>query len=160
MLATRSRDAKVIVLRVPGQLRHRDVAMRTVAAACRLVRESDPASPASLRDASKLDLTNSFDAEVVSAFSEAFNNIAIHAYAGKSGDIQIELEPTPDRMRIYLREYGRSFDPETVPEPKLDETPEGGLGMFIIHSFVDEFTYEPGQPNVWVLTKYVNGKRS
>ena len=150
----------MIVLRVPGQLRHRDVALRTVAAACRLVREADPQAPASPKDANKLDLTHSFDAEVVSAFSEAFNNIAIHAYAGKSGDIQIELEPGPDRMRIYLREYGRSFDPSVVPEPKLDETPEGGLGMFIIHSFVDEFTYEPGQPNVWTMTKYVTGKKS
>jgi serine/threonine-protein kinase RsbW len=149
----------VIVLRVPGELRHRDVALRTVAAACKLVREQNGSAPATPRDAAKLDLTDEFDAQVVSAFSEAFNNIAIHAYAGKGGDVQIELEPRADRMTIHLREYGRSFDPEAVPAPKLDETPEGGLGMFIIHAFVDEFIYQPGQPNVWRMTKYVKRRR-
>jgi serine/threonine-protein kinase RsbW len=151
----------VIVLRVPGELRHRDVALRTVAAACRLVREGSgtPLEHPNARDANKLDLSDEFDAQIVSAFSEAFNNIAIHAYAGKRGDITIELEPRPDRMTIYLREHGRSFDPRSVPEPQLDETPEGGLGMYIIQAFVDEFAYQPGDPNVWCLTKYVQRKR-
>ena len=76
---------RVIHLRVPGTLRYRDLAVRVVGAACKLVGTPD--------DATGPIRNTEWDNEVVSAFGEAFNNAAIHSYAGqKPGDVEIEVE--------------------------------------------------------------------
>ena len=141
----------MIRIRVPGTLAYRDVVVRTVAAACNM------ASHRLVRDAGMLDLTTEFDAQVVSAFSEAFNNICLHAYGNGSGggDVDIEIELTPDYLEMRLVDEGAAFDLNQVPPPDLDAMPEGGLGVFIIQSFIDEFSYDAGPPNVWVLRKYM-----
>ena len=113
----------MIRLTVPGTLEYRDVAMRVVTAAAKLV-EPGPES-------------DEFDAEVVSALGEAFNNIAIHGYADHGGEIEIEIDVQRDRMVLRMLEArfidGRSFqlDPsgsyvvyvragtEDAPETKL-----------------------------------------
>ncbi len=139
----------VIRLRVPGVLEYRDLAIRTVAAACKLAYD-EQRKP------------DEFDEQVVSAFGEAFNNIAIHAYQARAmvGDVDIEVDMQPDRVVITLTDYGDSFDPSSVPAPDLDALPEGGLGLFIINSFMDDVTYRAGKPNVLRLTKYLTDKES
>ena len=136
----------MIRLTVPGTLEYRDVAMRVVTAAAKLV-EAGPAA-------------DEFDAQVVSAFGEAFNNIAIHGYSDTSGEIEIEIDVQRDRIRLRILDRGKSFDPLEVPAPELDALPERGMGLFIIKSFVDEVTYTPGDPNVLVLEKRRNAARS
>src|SRR5438045_3407940 len=67
----------VIRLRVPATLRYRDLAVRAVAAACKLVGDGR-------RD-------RAFDDQVVSAFGESFNNVTLHAYDGHPpGDVEIQ----------------------------------------------------------------------
>src|SRR5262245_59253742 len=63
----------IIRLEVQGILEHRDVALRTVSAACRLP----------FREA-KEEQFKEFRSHVVSAVGEAFNNIAIHGYRGRA----------------------------------------------------------------------------
>ncbi|MCE9575446.1 MAG: ATP-binding protein [Deltaproteobacteria bacterium] len=138
-------------LSMPGSLRYRAVAVRVVAEACRLVSrpdaEGDASSPA-------YDLTHPFDAAVVSAFAEIFNNIAIHAY-GRRGDggIDIAIWVTDDSIEVELRDHGSPFDLSSVPVPALDELHEGGMGIHIARSLLDEVEYEPGPPNLWRLRK-------
>jgi len=136
----------MIRLRVPGALRYRDLAVRAVAAACKLVGASQEAeAPLRPRD---------FDDQVVSAFGEAFNNAAIHCYRGRDpGDVEIELEVADDTITIRMLDYGNSFDPDAVPAPDLDALPESGMGIFIIKSFMDEVSYQPGAPNVLSMVK-------
>jgi serine/threonine-protein kinase RsbW len=129
----------VIRLSVPGTLEYRDVAMRVVSAASKLV------LPA--RRSTK------FDAEVVSAFGEAFNNIAIHGYLDEPGEVEVEIELEADGIRLRITDRGRSFDPLEVPDPELDDLPERGMGLFIIRNFVDRMVYTPGDPNVLELEK-------
>jgi anti-sigma regulatory factor (Ser/Thr protein kinase) len=129
----------VIRLSVPGTLEYRDVAMRVVSAASKLVRPG--------RRGTK------FDAEVVSAFGEAFNNIAIHGYVDEPGEVEVEIELEDDGIQLRITDRGRSFDPLEVPEPELDDLPERGMGLFIIRSFVDRMVYTPGDPNVLELEK-------
>jgi len=132
----------VIRLRVPGELQYRDLAIRVVAAACKLVRDDEKSGD---RD---------FESQVVSAFGEAFNNVAIHGYEGRErGDVDVEIEVEGDRITIYVTDTGSSFDFTNVPEPALDDLPEGGLGVFIIKSFMDEVSYRAGRPNVLRITK-------
>jgi serine/threonine-protein kinase RsbW len=136
----------VILLRVPGSLRYRDLAVRVVGAACKLVGGAAPTRP-----------DTRWDNEVVSAFGEAFNNTAIHSYNGSSGEVEIEVEVKPTSITIRLLDYGRSFDIESVPTPDLDALPESGLGLYIIRSFMDDVTYLAGSPNVLSMTKHIDG---
>jgi serine/threonine-protein kinase RsbW len=139
----------VIHLRVPGTLRYRDLAVRVVGSACKLVGATD-------QDTGPFRLNSDWDNQVVSAFGEAFNNAAIHSYRNtKPGDVEIEVDVGPAHITIRLIDFGTSFDPELVPQPDLDALPESGLGLYIIRSFMDEVTYEPGSPNVLSMTKHL-----
>lgn len=130
----------MIHLRVPGSLRYRDLAVRVVGAACKLV--GDGKGP------------REWDNQVVSAFGEAFNNAAIHSYRGKQpGDVVIEVDAASTHITIRLLDYGTSFDLAMVPNPDLDALPESGLGLYIMRSFMDEVTYVAGSPNVLSMTK-------
>jgi serine/threonine-protein kinase RsbW len=131
----------VILLRVPGTLEYRNLALRAVSEACRLA-QHDEWEGASL------------EAQTVSALGEAFNNIAIHGYAGRPpGDVVVEISWTRDEIVMQISDDGHSFDPELVELPDLDALPEGGMGLFIIRSFMDEVDYQAGPPNVLRLVK-------
>ncbi len=157
-----ARVGAVIHLKVPGELVYRDVAIRTVAAACRLVRDgattSSPAVP--------LDLSDEFDAELVSAVSEIFNNIVLHGYQ-VPGDhpgsppppIDFELRLNDYSLEIVITDHGSAFDIESVQPPELESLPEGGMGIHIARSCVDALDYVPGPPNRWRLTKRANRSR-
>jgi anti-sigma regulatory factor (Ser/Thr protein kinase) len=138
-----------IKLSMLGRVQHRDIVLRAVAAACKLVRQ-DPGQP--------LDAGwNDFRMEVVTAVSEAFNNIVLHAYAGRDdGIIEMNIRTGRNHISVELRDFGDSFDPSKVPEPDLDGLPESGLGMFIIKELMD-VEYRPGRPNVLVLSKRLDG---
>lgn len=139
-----------IRLSSPCSLRHRALAVRLVAEACRLARGDDTSV-----DESSLafDLRDPFDTEVVSAFAEIYNNIALHAYGRRDGHIEIAIAIEPDAMTVEIRDSGIAFDPSTVPEPDLDALPEGGMGLHIARAMLDEVAYEPGPPNLWRLIK-------
>lgn len=97
----------------------------------------------------------------VSAVSEAFNNIVIHGYRDREdlGTVRIEIELGQSAMTVRLVDFGASFDLTRVPIPDLARLPESGLGIFIIKSFMDSVLYEPGQPNVLILSKSLYAPR-
>jgi serine/threonine-protein kinase RsbW len=137
----------IIRLELQGTLDHRDVVLRTVSAACRLLFQD-----------TKEESSQEFRNHVVSAVGEAFNNIAIHGYRGRApGMVRIEMAATPDQLYVELTDDGASFDPSLVPTPDLGALPESGLGVFIIRSFMDSVQYTPGTPNILKLTKRVLG---
>ena len=68
-----------------------------------------------------------FEAQAVSAFGEAFNNVAIHGYRDLApGNVDIEISWTQEQIVIEMSDSGRTFDPDATPPPALDELPEGG----------------------------------
>jgi anti-sigma regulatory factor (Ser/Thr protein kinase) len=147
--------AATIRLTVPGTLHFRAIAVRVVAEAARLVSSSAQRDP---EDLLSTDVRHPFDTAVVSAFMEIFNNVVIHAYRRKGGGaIDIAITPTDRDLVIEVRDHGHPFDIEGVaPLPgELDEEslPEGGMGIHIAKTMLDEMTYEPGPPNLWRLRK-------
>jgi serine/threonine-protein kinase RsbW len=134
---------QMIRLEIAGQIHHRDVALRTVSAACRLACASRPSTPE----------TDDVLHAVLSAVGEAFNNIAVHGYRGRAGIVQIEIAVGARKLAVELRDFGRSFDPSAVPAPDLDGLPESGLGVFIMSKMMDRVEYRPGRPNVLRLVK-------
>ena len=144
-----------IRLTVPGTLRYRGIAVRVVAEAARLVSGSAQRDP---EDPFSNDVRHPFDTAVVSAFMEIFNNIAIHAYQRREGGmIELSITPGDRELVIELRDNGRPFDLDVVePLPADlddDSLPEGGMGIHIAKTMLDEMTYEPGPPNLWRLCK-------
>jgi serine/threonine-protein kinase RsbW len=148
-----------IRLTVPGTLRYRDVAVRIVAESARLVSCSSQRSP---NDPLDHDVRDPFDTAVVSAFMEIFNNVAIHAYQRKGGgSIEIAITPGERELVIEIKDHGDPFDmDEVAPLPTeldVDTLPEGGMGIHIAKTMLDEITYEPGPPNLWRLCKRLPG---
>ncbi|MBP9085850.1 MAG: ATP-binding protein [Kofleriaceae bacterium] len=137
-------------LTVPGHLRFRTVAVRFVAEACRLV----SGSPIFDDRTGAFHVQHPFDTAFVSAFMEIYNNIALHAYGGSGGGL-IELTALvgPTSLALEVRDTGSIFDLTAVPVPALDELPEGGMGLHIARTMLDEMTYHPGPPNLWRLSK-------
>lgn len=144
-----------IRLSVPGTLRYRAIAVRLVAEAARLVSGSSRQDP---NDTLANDVRDPFDTAVVSAFAEIFNNVAIHAYKRQgNGTIEVAITPSERELVIELTDNGHPFDIDGVaPVPiDLDDAtlPEGGMGIHIAKTMLDEMTYEPGPPNLWRLRK-------
>lgn len=150
--------AATIRLSVPGTLRYRDVAVRIVAEAARLVSRSSQRAPNDLLDH---DVRDPFDTAVVSAFAEIFNNVAIHAYKRAGGTIDIAITSNERELVIEIKDHGHPFDIDGVPalptDLDVDTLPEGGMGIHIAKTMLDEVTYEPGPPNLWRLCKRLAG---
>lgn len=137
----------MIRLRVPGSLSYRTVALRVVSEACRMAQGREA-------DAGSGETSDEFEAQAVSAFAEAFNNIAIHGFRGLApGNVDIEISWSAEEIIIQMTDGGHSFDPDTVEPPALDELPEGGMGIFIMRSFMDAVEYTAGPPNVLRMVK-------
>jgi serine/threonine-protein kinase RsbW len=137
----------LIRLSVPGLLEYRDVAVRAVTSGTRLLRPSTLTKPEPATE-------EEFSTQVISAVSEAFNNLAIHGYerGASPGTIDIEMSSEGDFFTISLTDTGPAFDPEGYAEPP-EELPERGMGLFIIRSFMDELSYRAGPPNRLTLKK-------
>lgn len=144
----------MIRLSVPGTLRYRDIVLRVVASACRLLRPQRAIKQETSREGEAAD----FDDKVVSAVGEAFNNVAIHAYRGRSpGAVELELELSEDAVTIRLSDVGTSYDPTRTPAPELDMLPDSGMGLYIMRTCMDQVSYRPGnppnEPNVLTMSK-------
>jgi serine/threonine-protein kinase RsbW len=147
----------MIRISVPGSLSYRELVLRAVESSCKLVRSAGDDLQEAGHATPKPD--EAFEAQVVSAIGEAFNNIAMHGYGGlATGRVEIEITPAPDRLTIVLRDTGKSFDLFSVPPPDLVHLPESGMGIYIIRSFMDTVEYAAGSggaPNVLRLVKQV-----
>ncbi len=131
-------DVKRVALRFPAAIDYRPIAIDLVSALIQQVEGAD-------RD---------FRNEMVTAFGEAFNNIVIHGYRGRSdGMLDIEVEITADQITVRLSDTGREVDFSDVEPPDLASMPESGMGVFMIHALVDEVLYRGGSPNVLSLIK-------
>lgn len=70
----------------------------------------------------------------------------------------INLGPT---VRIRLEDDCAAFDPIALPPPPLDTDLDqrriGGLGVHLIRSMVEQFSYERrGDKNIWELTRRID----
>jgi Anti-sigma regulatory factor (Ser/Thr protein kinase) len=100
---------------------------------------------------------------VESAVDEACTNIIEHAYGGEGiGDIQCTCLTDANTLTIILQDQGRPFDPAKICIPDisapLDERLSHGLGLYLIHQFMDEVHFEFTQTsgNILKMTKYIH----
>lgn len=87
--------------------------------------------------------------DVQLAIDEAFSNIVAYAYSGGSDQlVECTYHISDSNLTIKLHDQGRSFDPDSVPEPDIGADLEsrtlGGLGIYIIRQIMDEVRFEFG----------------
>jgi anti-sigma regulatory factor (Ser/Thr protein kinase) len=75
-------------------------------------------------------------------FTEAYANVHRHAYkSGEKGPVVIEIRITPCELAFIFEDFGEGFEPSQVQTPDLDAPSEGGLGVWLMKHYMDEYHY-------------------
>ena len=77
-------------------------------------------------------------ADLKLALTEAVSNSVRHAYAGGDGFVSIEYALSASALQIEVVDDGAGFDPDVPAPADGPELSEGGLGIAIIRTIVDE----------------------
>lgn len=94
------------------------------------------------------------------AIDEALANVIKHAYNGQPDQpIIVSFKPTHaadgrSGIIVEVRDHGRQVDPSTIRSRDLDDVRQGGLGVHIIRTLMDECEYLC-QPNGGMLLRMV-----
>ena len=122
---------------------------------------------ASIRDfissnAVKAGLSEDQIDNIMLAVDEACTNIIKHAYNSfPDGELSIKLEYDKKKFTVAIIDFGKTFNPDTVPKPDLQkyykERKVGGLGMYLMKTLMDEVKYisVPGKYNKVLLSKNI-----
>lgn len=100
------------------------------------------------------------------ALVEAFVNAVRHAGPHQQSPVRVDLLVTDDRVEFVMAERGVPYDVAAAAMPEFDAhdvegLPEGGLGIPIIKSVMDEVIYERvGDVNLLRLVKRRDGETS
>lgn len=99
------------------------------------------------------------------AVSEAVTNAVKHAYGeDETGEVLIGFAIYSDKVEIIVADHGQSFNYEEVKEElgpysedeNVNYLREGGLGLFLIETLMDE-VYLKKDPGVTIsMTKFIN----
>ena len=94
----------------------------------------------------QLGMKNDVTLQVRLAVSEACTNIIQHAYSGESEELIVILcSMSGNDLVIEIRDWGKPFDPDSVPQPdtesELLERKEGGIGIFLLRQMMDDVRY-------------------
>ena len=91
------------------------------------------------------------------AITEAVNNAIIHGHDCQPDCmVDVEVLATDHDVTVVVRDYGRGFDPDRVPDPRLPENilREGGRGVFLIRQLADAVEFRSGDPGMHVMITY------
>jgi serine/threonine-protein kinase RsbW len=101
-------------------------------------------SEAILRRAEACDYSKKDLFAIRLALEEALSN-AIHHGNGDdpAKQVTVEYEVTRQQARITVRDQGRGFRPEQLPDPCCDEklTDPNGRGVLLMKAYMDEVTF-------------------
>lgn len=113
--------------------------------------------------ANRLGLTYDEIEDIKLAVAEACTNAALHAYHGdEEGKICIQCKISADRIVIVVTDSGSSFDLSRITElspidkmADIEDITEGGLGLYLIHTLMDEVEISEEAGIVVSMTKYL-----
>lgn len=102
------------------------------------------------------------------AISEATTNVVSHAYENEySGELNIGFAVHSDRLEVMVSDQGTGFDLQEVRErigpvrkreevQPVSELREGGFGLFLINTLMDEVQINNEYGVMVLMTKYLN----
>ena len=94
------------------------------------------------------------------AVSEAITNAIDHAYVGEEqGEILVRYRPSQGELVVEVEDTGSGFDPATLDTSTPGLSPDGGLGLFLVHEMADQVKVEsaPGSGTKVTITKRTHG---
>ena len=98
--------------------------------------------------------------DVKLAVDEACTNIIEHGYGGEgNGKIECTCDVDIDALTIKLRDWGKAFNPNDVPDPDFDVPLENlqtrGAGLFFMRKLMDDvrFSFNDREGNLLVMVK-------
>ncbi len=101
-------------------------------------------------------------ARVELALVEAVNNVVRHSYHGRPGGlVEVVFVAEAGRVSLEVADEGDPMPPRTAPPFDFDPNdlanlPEGGMGLFLIHSVMDSVEYHSrGGRNALVMTRRI-----
>jgi len=129
------------------QGRQRLALLRLATEMARLVCTTSPAS----------DTNQEFVDNVELAVSEACTNAIRHSRAGNAeARMIVRFELYEDRLVVEVKDQGAGFDLEKVPPPAFKEHPDGGYGLFLMRTIMDEVSYSRGNEyNTLTMKKFL-----
>jgi serine/threonine-protein kinase RsbW len=100
------------------------------------------------------------------ATSEAITNAVQHAYKGEEGEVLIGFGLYNDHLEVVVSDNGKSFDFHETKEslgPYTDHSieflREGGLGLYLIETLMDEVKVHQNEGITLFMTKYLEGEQ-
>ena len=105
---------------------------------------------------SSVGVSNSTIADMAISVSEIVNNAIIHGNAGDvNKKITVKIEFKHDDIYISIKDQGRGFNPETIPNPTDQENllKQVGRGVFIVRSLVDSVDFKISDDGTEVILK-------
>ncbi len=91
---------------------------------------------------------------LIVATMEAVTNAIVHGNKSDPGkNVELVVEACEDLIRVHVRDFGNGFDPDALPDPRLRDNllREGGRGVFLMRSLVDEVEFISRKPGVEVI---------
>lgn len=96
------------------------------------------------------------------AVDEACANVIEHAYGhDATKEVTVSANFDGDSITFVIEDVGKGFDPAQIKQEELEsliaKRKDGGLGMRLIKTLMDEVQYEigPGQKNELRMTKRI-----
>lgn len=129
-LPHRTNEARVVTLRIDSRLGNVELMARAVRGLCN-------AAGMPGRDCARVEL----------ALVEAVNNVVRHAYRGQAGHcVEVVFTAEEGRISLEVADEGAPMPPRPTPVFDFDPAdlaniPEGGMGLFLIHSVMDTVEY-------------------
>lgn len=118
--------------------------------------------------ASRMGFSYELIEDIKIAASEAVTNAVQHAYkTNEDGEVVAGFALYNDRLEVMVSDSGKSFDMrkirrETGPyneKENVEFMREGGLGLYLIESLMDEVNVQLNQGVSVHMTKYLKGEQ-
>lgn len=78
------------------------------------------------------------------ALSEACSNAIMHGGCGEEENFLVQFIREKKRLVISVSDFGKGYSVQALQNPNTEELNEGGLGIFIIKSLMDDVKIKTG----------------
>lgn len=82
---------------------------------------------------------------IVLAFSEAVNNAIRYGSSSVNHCVSVTMKMDNGHLVLEIADHGCGFQPASLDLPAPDDMSEGGRGLFLMHTFMDDVQWH-GSP--------------
>lgn len=93
----------------------------------------------------KFNISDDVYGNIMVSLTETVNNAIIHGNkSDESKNVELTLEMTENTVVITVKDQGKGFNPNNLPDPTAPENIEkiGGRGIFLMKHLCDEVKFE------------------